>query len=120
MYITVKNINDFDSLVTETINNGISDSRIYFSENESSININFSKEHEKYIDFTYLFYGPLYTAIYSDTKLKNEYDKIYQKLLDIQNAIPEEKKLNIIQIDKITINKHTNVLTFEGIHDKPI
>ncbi len=84
MNIICKNINDFCTMITTCIANGIKDIRVFISEKESYPSVFFTSTPKDHVTFTYALFTPLYTAIYSDNIHNSEYEKIYKVLTECQ------------------------------------
>lgn len=75
MIIENHNINDFCTMITTCVFNKTKDIRLFIS--TSQIN--------QQIKFTYVLFSPLYTAIYSDTVIEEEYNRIFSILEKCQD-----------------------------------
>lgn len=84
MNIICENINDFCTMITTCIANGIKDIRVFISEKESYPSVFFTSTPKDYVTFTYALFTPLYTAIYSDNIHNSEYEKVYKVLTECQ------------------------------------
>jgi len=81
MYIKCDNINDFCTMITTCSLNNINEVRLFISETDSySKGLRTASSVKDHIKFTYVFFSPIYTAIYTDNVKNSEYDKIYKSL----------------------------------------
>lgn len=118
MNIQCNNINDFCTMITTCSLNGINDVRLFVSENDSYrqgiVTPNSYKDH---ISFTFIFFSPIYTAIYTGNVKDTEYDKIYKTLEMCQEQCKHSFRIQIFDplsfnFDKgfVTVGNELNVI----------
>ena len=104
MNIICKDINDFCTMITTCLSNGIKDVRVFISEKESYPNVFVSSTSKDYISFTYALFTPLYTAIYSDNIKNFEYEKLYNVLTECQEQCNHDIRIQIFDDIKFKDN----------------
>lgn len=115
MNIICKNINDFCTMITTCIANGIKDIRVFISEKESYPSVAVQTTPKSNISFTYVLFTPLYTAIYSDNIKNFEYEKVYKTLLDCQEECNCDFRIQVfddikLKDNNLHIEKELNVI----------
>lgn len=110
MNILCNNIDDFCSMISTCTFNGIKDVRLFISEKDTYrnglITANSIKDHKK---FTYIFFSPLYTAIYTDSVYLEDYNVIYNKLETCQEQCNHDFRIQVF--DSLSFNFDTQLLT---------
>ncbi len=92
MYIKNKNIDDFCTMITTCLWNGVPDVKVFHSYQEQyNDEDDIDNPEDKYVEFIYVLFTPLYTAIYNDTVKEEEFDKIDKKFNEFQDYNCEHK-----------------------------
>ena len=103
MNIICNNINDFCTMITTCTLNGINDVRVFISETSSIKNIK---------NFTYAFFSPLYTAIYTGNVETSAYNEIYKNLENCQEQCNHNFRIQIF--DNLSFAPDKDILTVEN------
>lgn len=113
MYLQCNNINDFCTMITTCSLNGIKDIRVFISEATSYgkglITTNSIKDHTK---FTYVFFSPLYTAIYTGNIKNEDYELVYKSLEKCQEQCNHDFRIQVF--DVLSFNYDKNYLVVEN------
>ncbi len=111
MKIECKNIVDFCELISISIGQDIKDKCVFISSEKSYPSVSFENSKKDNIKFTYVFFTPLYTAIYSGNIKSSLATEEYQTLEDfcLKNNVhihSFEKMKYISDTDSLMINTH--------------
>lgn len=103
MNIICNNINDFCTMITTCTSNGIQDVRVFISETSSIKNTK---------NFTYVFFSPIYTAIYTGNEETSTYEEIYKTLEKCQEQCNHDFRIQIF--DDLSFDPSKGILTIES------
>ncbi len=109
MIIECKNISDFCGLISISVAHDIKDKCVFVSSTTSYPSVSFENSKKDYIKFTYVFFTPLYTVIYSGNIKNNIVDDELETLKDICSKYD----IYIHTFDKLNYHSETNTLSVE-------
>ncbi len=113
MNIQCSNINDFCELITLASKQNIKAQTIFASSKSSYPSIAFENSHKDHQTFTYAFFTPLYTAIYTGKIKANVFNEEYNLLKDTCSKFG----LYIYSFEKLNVNFEKNTLYLETYAD---
>ena len=90
-------------MITTCTFNGMNDVRVFISETSSIKNTK---------NFTYVFFSPIYTAIYTGNEETSAYERIYKTLENCQEQCNHNFRIQIF--DNLSFNPDKNILTIEN------
>lgn len=109
MNINCENIKDFCELINISIGQNIQNQCLFASSKSSYPSVFFDTSPKDHKSFTYAFFTPLYTAIYSGNVKSNIFDEEYNILKETCSKF----SLYIHTFDKLKYVSDTNSLSLE-------
>ncbi|GEM_PF-5011096 len=114
MVVVVKNLVDFETMITTCIYNGESGRiRVFISDKKSSSapGTSFGNDGRSFTKFTYVLFAPMYNVIFTNKITTPDYDDMQKRFFEFHDRNADKFRIQVF--DSIKIDEEKNQITVE-------